>query len=306
MATTATVVRAAQTVARDYRVIHGKYIVEGKEPDGDSVRFVADDKSNFNVLQRAYRIKPSALDQSVQLRLEGIDATELHYGSAAQPLGVEARDTLLKWMGFTTIEYLANSTMVRAAQPKTIPGVIYSKAADLNGRPIAYVFLASAANLGADGNYASVDANLLQESLNFRMIAAGMAYYTVYTSTPVDHRRSLQQAAMAARKSSKGVWKIDRSSDFILVDQNSIGPKGECILPKLFRRCTDYLKAVNQGFRGNLTDWIISVSAQQGRNENDGVVLHDTTEVHLADLILQRNNHIVFQPDLLEITFVEK
>ena len=31
--------------------------------------------------------------------------SELHYGSAAQPLGREARDQLLAWLGFTELEY---------------------------------------------------------------------------------------------------------------------------------------------------------------------------------------------------------
>ena len=42
------------------------------------------------------------------------------------------------------------------------------------------------------------------------------------------------------------------------------------------------------------------------RDENDRVLVNDTIEVHLSDLIVQRNQHITFQPDLLDITFVEK
>jgi hypothetical protein len=42
------------------------------------------------------------------------------------------------------------------------------------------------------------------------------------------------------------------------------------------------------------------------RDENDRVLLQDTTEVHLSDLIQQRNEHIAFQADLLDLTFVEK
>src|SRR6266702_6958321 len=103
-----------------YLVIKGNFVVVGKEPDGDSVRFIADNLDLYRHLQRAYRIKPSR-DNSVQLRFESVDATELHYGSAAQPLGAEARDTLLSWMGFDQIVYLNDhSTMVKSARPGSV------------------------------------------------------------------------------------------------------------------------------------------------------------------------------------------
>jgi endonuclease YncB( thermonuclease family) len=76
-----------------YLLIPGSFVIVGYEPDGDSIRFIADDPSDYQFLHRHYRIKPSPRDGSVQLRLEGVDATELHYGSAAQPLGAQARST---------------------------------------------------------------------------------------------------------------------------------------------------------------------------------------------------------------------
>ena len=36
------------------------------------------------------------------------------------------------------------------------------------------------------------------------------------------------------------------------------------------------------------------------------VVVNDTIELHLSDLLEQRNRHIVFKADLLDITFLEK
>jgi hypothetical protein len=63
---------------------------------------------------------------------------------------------------------------------------------------------------------------------------------------------------------------------------------------------------VAKGFAGNLGDWLIASSATPTRDENDRVLLRDTTEVHLSDLIQQRNEHIAVQADLLDLTFVEK
>jgi len=76
-------------------------------------------------------------------------------------------------------------------------------------------------------------------------------------------------------------------------------------LPKLFRRCTDYLKAVDRGFEGNLSDWLIA-HTEGSRLENDQLLLPGNVEVRLSDVMQQRNNQIIFQPDVLDIVFIEK
>ena len=287
-----------------YLTIKGKFVIAGKEPDGDSVRFIADDSDLYQELQRNYRIKPSR-DRSVQLRFEGIDAPEVHYGRYAQPLGDEARDFLLKKMGFAKIEFQGDR--IQSANPDTVSGVILTQAADVNGRPISYVLIGKNAARLENGDWTQVEPELLRQTLNFLMMADGRAYYTVYTSTPRSHRQVLREAALAAREKELGVWAADSTSIFRLVDFDSITPpNGQLILPKLFRRCTDYLKAVADGYSGNLADWLEGVSLQRSRNENDAVIIRDRTQVSLSSLIEQYNSQIVFQEDLLDITFVEK
>jgi endonuclease YncB( thermonuclease family) len=292
-----------------FLAIAGNFIIKGKEPDGDSVRFVPDDPQRLSQLKNHNRIVPSKVDGSVQLRFEGIDAPELHYGGQAQPLGKEARDELLSWMGFTKIQYKQSPpTMVDSSTPAQIPGVILSQQAEVNGRPVSYVLLeADAAGL-RDGRWTNVTDAVLDKTLNLRLIDQGLAYYTVYTSTPAAHRARLRRVALAARQAGRGVWPLDFTAEFVLKDQASISaPGGELILPKLFRRCTDYLKDVTtKGFQGNLTDWIKAVSATGSRNENDGVVVFDVLTVQLTDLLEQRNNRIAFLVDTLDVTFVEK
>jgi len=289
----------------NYLVMKGNFVIIGKEPDGDSVRFIADDLDLYRYLHRAYRIKPSR-DGSVQLRFEGVDAPELHYGSAAQPLGAEARDTLLPWMGFDNIVYVNDqSTMVKSADPASVPGAILTQAAEANGRPVSYIFLNQQASQLEEGTWVNLQEELLKATINYRLLTSGMAYYTVYTSTPFVHRQLLHEASAAAREAGQGVWQLDTTSDFVLGDQSSIGPNGQLILPKLFRRCTDFLKDVARGYQGNLSDWLIWIS-KGSRNENDLVAINDTIELHLSDLLEQRNRHIVFKADLLDITFLEK
>lgn len=290
-----------------YLCIHGELVILDYEPDGDSVRFIADDATHYDALKRSDRIRPSQRDGSVQLRFEGVDAPELHYGKDAQPLGDTARDALLNWIGFTAIEFdHAQPTRVTTAKPATVRAAILAQMVEVNGRPVVYVLLETANNLPGDGAWINADQALLDQTLNLRLLSDGQAYYTVYTSLPADHRRHLRAVAAQARTAGRGVWGRDTTADWLLVNQESIGPDGQLILPKLFRRCTDYLKAVDKGFIGNLGDWLLASSATPTRDENDRVLLRDTTEVHLSDLIQQRNQHIAFQADLLDLTFVEK
>jgi hypothetical protein len=207
-------------------------------------------------------------------------------------------------MGFQNIEYQGNR--VQSAEPDAIPGFILSQAADANGRPISYALLEGDAKQLEDEDWIRVDKALLKKTLNFKLLTQGLAYYTVYTSTPSTHRKALRETALAARKANRGVWAKDTTEEFVLADKNSIvAPDGQVILPKLFRRSIDYLKAVDGGFRGNLQDWLISIS-QGSRNENDRVLIRDSVEVNLSDLIEQRNSRVVFKEDLLNITFLEK
>jgi endonuclease YncB( thermonuclease family) len=290
-----------------YLAIHGQLVVIGKEPDGDSVRFIAEHPEHYAQLKNAHRIHPSA-DGSVQLRFEGVDAPEVHYGTAAQPLGRDARDQLLAWIGFTGLAFAPPAqTRVTAATPDAIEAVVLSQAAEVNGRPVAYVLLAGQGeDLPVDGEWSLVDRALLDRTLNARLLGEAAAYPTVYTSTPVSHRAHLRSLAVAAREDAVGVWAADTTAEFTLDDQASIGPAGQLILPKLFRRATDYLKAVAGGFQGNLADWLLAVSTSPSRNENDRVLVCGQTELRLSDLLVQANNKVRFQADLVDIVFVEK
>ena len=293
-----------------YAVIPGTFLVVGYEPDGDSIRFAADDPAQYNHLRRSHLIRLSRNDGSVQLRFEGIDATELHYGGGEQPLGREGRDALLKAMGIANWELAAGSvSKVLSANPRSIAGGILSIGADVHGRPISYVLLKQDL---PNGSSVAVDEAVLRSTLNFQMLESGLAYLLTYTSMPVAHRGFFHDVAKAAHDANRGVWAVDSTADFVFKDEGSIGRNGACIFPKLFRRCTDYLKAVKTGFSGELKEWILSTSTNPAQNENDAVVIWDASNppasvrTHLSELIDQRNNHVGLQGDLLNLVFVEK
>lgn len=284
---------------------HGELTVIGKRPDGDSIRFIPQSPERLDDLQRADRKRISKTDGSLQLRLEGIDTPETHYGPHAQPLGDRARDWLLERAGFSDVVFNDSGT-ITAASPERRPAVVLSKAFDPNGRPISYL-LVDEGNPPPDGEFAKVDDDLLRRSVNAASLAEGMAYLTLYTSTPAAHGRVLRAIAQEAREQDSGVWAVDETDHFALADQGSISPPdGALILPKLFRRCTDYLKAVAGGFQGTLPDWLVAASATGRRPENDLLLICGSTEVALSAVVQQLNQRIRFAADPLDIVFVEK
>ena len=122
---------------------------------------------------------------------------------------------------------------------------------------------------------------------------------------PVAHRGYPRDLAAETRKTDAGVWADDTTAEFALEDQASIGPKGQLILPKLFRRATDYLEAVAGGFRGNLADWL-AASTSPSRDEDDRVMVCGRVELRLSDLLGQANGTVRFQADPLDVVFLER
>jgi hypothetical protein len=213
----------------------------------------------------------------------------------------------LRWIGFTDLAYGADGNEVTGAQPRGVRAVVLTKAADPHGRPVSYVLLQEE-ELPEDGRWHVVGATLLDRTLNAKALSEGSAYPTFYTSTPARHISHLRTLAAKARADRLGVWAADHTSGFRLIDQASIGPEGQLILPKLFRRATDYLKDVVAGkFTGNLADWLEANAHTPTRQEDDIVVLSACgVEVPLSALLEQHNDTVVFRPDLLDIKFVEK
>jgi len=289
--------------AVEFLVIRGAFVVIGKSPDGDSVRFVPDNADLLKQLKNSYRIRTSR-DGSVQLRFEAIDAPELHFGSAEQPLGVKARDVLLKLMGFTRVTFTPNQTAT-AAIPERVRGAILSQAAEGNGRPISYVLLEASAGNQRDGSRVRLDNALLRNTMNDAMLRNGLAYYTVYSSTPLEQREYFKSVTLEARNKRLGVWAVDKTSAFTLETQSDVDKTGQLILPKLFRRVTSYLQDVGKGkFSGDLKQWLIN--SRDTNIPQDDLVDVAGKRQNLSDLVTISGSSVLFAGDALEMVFVEK
>jgi endonuclease YncB( thermonuclease family) len=285
----------------DYNVIFGEFVIIGKQPDGDSVRFKADNSSLFSKLKFAQRLKQSK-DETVQLRFEGIDAPELHYGGTLQPMGRESRDRLLEWMGFRNVQY--DNLTVSGSSPERVRGAIMSGMVERNGRPVAYVLGQAEATGLKDGSSISVDDTRLRLTLNALSLEKGMSYFTVYNSMPAAQIKTFQQLTTKARTAKLGVWARDKTNEFTLENAGSINENGQLILPKLFRRATDYLSAKRKNkTNASFKNWLIE--SRDTSSPQDGLLLERGNKKRLSDLIEQNGSRVRFKADTLELVFNE-
>lgn len=279
--------------------LRGTLVVEGKAPDGDSIRLIPDTPSLLEDLSRAYRIRRSPRDGSVQLRLEGIDAPETSYGPGGQPLGPAARDRLLALAGFTDIRREPGSQRITSARPaEGVPAAILSRLVDADGRPVCFLLVDG--ELPPDGEWVPVST---RAAVNDALLADGSAYLTLYDSLAPPLRRRLRATAQAARDAGHGVHARDATREFELIDQASIGPEGELILPKLYRRCTDYLQTHTPG--QTLPEWL-RTTGDEDRPKDDRVIVNGRTPTRLSELVEQHNRMIAFSADPLDLVFIEK
>ena len=288
-----------------YRVIKGNLAVRPRHsPDGDSMRFIADDMSLFEELPHFSEAVGMAGNASYQLRFQAIDTPELHYGGAVQPHGLESRNGLLKWLGVNSREW--DWTVVPEDFEWTQSAAILCDSFDQHGRPIAFIFR----DLGyEDGAELKLSKNLLQESYNFHAINSGLAYLGIYEgSLPSQIKNALILAYKKAKSANKGLWQLDRTAEFKVTSLSDLGPAGGALIyPKVFRRCVDALRWAGGEFEpgADLDDFLLAKP-----NENDRFIVHalhmGKIKSRLSSVIEQINNRIRIQVDLNTVEFIAK
>jgi endonuclease YncB( thermonuclease family) len=225
-------------------LIQGTYHVTGFQPDGDSLRFQALDRSDWARLPGRARLNGRG---QAQLRLEGIDALETHFaaggtiGVTHQPSGLAgaARDRLLGILGITGVVLAPDGSTITAAADGT-PGFILSREVELHGRPVAFAFAGEPP--GGDPDDIFLDTDLLRSSANHQLMAAGLTYPIYYSKLFHDLRDALTAALQDARAAGRGLWPADRT-DGCHIDALAAITEDHPILPKLFRRLTSYFAA---------------------------------------------------------------
>jgi hypothetical protein len=263
-----------------------KGVASGFQPDGDSMQFKPDDPSLLDQLDRVAQPYRLTSIGSTQLRFEGIDALELHFEGHHQPLGLAdaARDWLTGRLDMNPVPYKppANITVAPPVPHDGTRGYILSRALEVHGRPVSFVFKGDPA--GNEGDEVRLETPLLKKSLNFNSIASGNAYPLFYDTLFASLRDSLTTATKAARKARKGLWKNDRTTAGLTVTDEAALQEYGVIFPKLFRRLTSYFDGGGQGLEGFLP-WL-------QKTEEQVLDLSSGNFTHLDNMLTAKNGKL--------------
>ena len=272
----------------------------GFEPDGDSIQFKPHDLKKLDLLQRLKSpYKPSSI-KSVNLRLEGIDATELHVaGSKRQPspFGENARDFLTGLFGMNPVTYATpNGIKVKPPANDGKDAYILSRALDVHGRPVSFLFVGKTSE--TDGKQVKLDTTRLKKSVNYKLIAEGHAYPLFYDTLFFDLRNALAAASDKARKANKNIWKRNVLKAFS-VSSTVDAEAAQLLYPKLFRRLVDYFK--NHSNLNNFVSWM------NANHQNDELwTLSDLNHTHLDNVLKVTATTISLTTQPSKIVFVSR
>jgi hypothetical protein len=199
-------------VSSRYTLIKGHFWIhypdhprQGPEPDGDTVSFAADDLALVRHLHWYSGHGPNINARgNIAVRYEGIDALETHFQGAHQQMQFAnaARDENLRLLGFTNVVFfpdLPNKVSSVAVNP--LRGYVLANGIEANGRLLGLVYPGDTTM--ADGSRPFVDEAMLGQSVNAKLVAAGLVYVEPYTAC---RSRWSSTCAHSSRPRGRPMW----------------------------------------------------------------------------------------------------
>ncbi|CAG1016980.1 hypothetical protein ANAEL_05937 [Anaerolineales bacterium] len=276
-----------------YKVIAGTFHIKGFQPDGDSIRFQATNQANWDFF--TWETVVVKATKKKQLRVEAIDAMETHYEGYHQPraFALAALEAMLEMLRIDTVIYSLGLTQVVDANDGKA-GFIASGSVDRFGRPVSYVFPKDVKL--TDGAVMDSSQLPVEDSINFQLAREGLVYPTFYTTTDRVFAEKIRAVVTRARATKRGIWSIDRTSDFTLLDIRTL-QEDNLIMPKLFRRLV--------GFYDNYSDF--GKLEEYMKKQRDNLVLWDgTKKKSLADLMTFEGRRLRMKTRVEDILFSPK
>lgn len=275
-----------------FTIIKGTFHVKGYQPDGDSIRFKANRKGAWKNF--AWHTDYGKAVLKKQLRLEAIDAMEVHYNDHHQPLAmaIAATGKLLNLLGITGVQYGMTKRKIIAARDGA-EGYIATNGVDEYDRPVCLLFPTDSKL--RDGARMKTKDLPMNECINLVLCREGLVYPTFYTTTDSMVADIFTKATREARNAGRGLWIAEHTRDFTLWNLESVYDD-YFIFPKLFRRLVDYFETFAD-FDG-LASFL--------REKEDVLYLRDGTESRLDRLIEISDRRIRCNAMVEDIFFVPK
>lgn len=276
-----------------YKIVAGTFHVKGFQPDGDSIRFQANKPENWDFFQ--WETEALKASKKKQLRVESIDALETHYEGYHQPrpFAIAALESLLELLNIKSVTYSLSVTQIVDADDGKA-GFIASATTDNFGRPVSYLFPKNA-KLN-DGDVMDSATLPIEDSINFQLAREGLVYPTFYTTTDRVFAEKIRAVVARARKTKRGIWSIDKTPDFTLLDIRAL-QEDILLMPKLFRRLVGFFD--NYSDFGKLEEYM--------KKQRDNLVLWDgTKKKSMADLMKITGRQIQMTTPVEDILFSPK
>ncbi len=220
-------------------LIKGTFHVVGYSPDGDSIRFKANNPEHWSKIKGS----PPQLneDNHVQIRLIGIDSLETHFHDCQQSMkwAISAANFLLDSLEISGVQWNEQTNVILKAEDN-IEGFILVKKTDQHGRPLGFIFKGKIDEL--DGSDLFLPLDLFFNSVNYKSLFYGESYPTYYRGIAPTLRSKMTQAVNHARRNNRGLWQFDLTNQGFNVWDLFAEDKTVVILPKLFRRLVSHLR----------------------------------------------------------------
>jgi len=294
-----------------YTLIKGQYSVhnaahpqQGPQPDGDTITFIPDSLALVQGLRRLSGRAPDIRNGHINVRYEGIDALETHFQGAHQNLTFAnaARERNLASVGFTNVVFFPDlPNVVQSVDLNPLPGYVIANGIESNGRLLGLVY--GGTTNRADGAQLFVDEAILSQSVNAKLVDAGLVYVEPYDSMPMSLVQILRARVAAARAGAPGgMWPQEAVTTTLAARiANLADAQGPVMWPKLFRRLAAYFQEGHAGL-GQFDTWIRDDPVQRddilrlpdGEKGN----IHDTYVIDGDNLRLEfRPEDLLIAPD---------
>lgn len=260
-----------------FTLIKGFFRPAAGVPDGDSVRFEPDDA---DLMRSIPRVRMPLSATTVQLRYEGIDALERH---AIQPHARDARDANLRLLGTQGADDAVGAR-----------GYILTREGDKkSGRPICFVYPGETNE--DDGDTVFLRPERVRESVNFKLLEAGMVYPLFYETLFMELRSELLKGLAIARSNGNGYINLDKSNVGVAYGGPNALDALPPIFPKLFRRLDAWNGSTLEGF----LRWLEQTENERVHTLSDGrfIGFQDALQVTGNNVrMLYAPEDLVFRP----------
>ena len=293
-----------------YTLVKGEYWIHnpqdprrGPQPDGDTVTFKPESVELLQRLPRFSGRAPAIHGGRINVRYEGIDTLETHFGNGPRHQNLRfaqaARGHNLDALGFTGVSFYPDQpNVVQAVDVNPLPGYVLANGIESNGRLLGLVYTGTAP--WPDGTPVFVDEQMLERSVNTELVRAGLAYVEPYDTMPMALVRRLRAVVHQVRNDHHGMWPEEGVSTSQGAEIRSLDELQALVMwPKLFRRLVTYFEEGHDGL-AQFDVWI-----RQDRVQRDDTLrlpdgekgnMHDTYEVDGDTLRLR------FAPEDLLVT----